>query len=282
MPSAPLSWVSLNITTEEDFDFDDAGFALVQDGSALIGRDQFGGIKIVSSNVSTDVAGIQVLSNGDIAVVGQDEGAIRRVDVLTGAAVTIVSGLTQPNGLEIGSGDRIYFTEFTAAGKVRWFDPNTLTDGVILADSNNPNGLVLSNDEQTLYIGGNRSAGNPAVLAVDRIGPDEWETEPYVVFEDGGGNNFDAVEMDLCGNLYTVEYDDGQVIRIPGDGGEPEVVAQLTDSAGWSPFNSARWGNGVGGWERDILYITNRKELFAVEVGIPGKPSPSAVLGWPQ
>ena len=92
------------------------------------------------------------------------------------------------------------------------------------------------------------------------------------------GKDFDGVEVDICGNIYTVEYQTGKVVRISPDGADVTVIADIEDPGGWSvEYNSLRWGNGVDGWDPLVLYVTNRSYLFPIEVGIAGKPSPSSV-----
>jgi len=279
LPEAPYSWDFLSITPEEDFDFDANGQILYQEGPNLVGLDLQGNFEVVSANVSIDPSGVQVMSTGEIIVGDQDGGQLELVNPANGNHIAIVSGLTQPNGIEIGSDDRIYYSEFTTTGRVRWYDPATDEQGIVIEDTYMPNGVVLSPDEQILYVGGHLDGGaTAAILAVDRLGPDSWDPEPRILYETTNGNDYDAVEVDVCGNVYTVEYDGGRVLRIPPEGGVAEPIAQLSDPEPfWLEYNTARWGNGHGGWEEDVLYVTNRNHVFPVYVGVPGKPHPTAV-----
>ena len=281
LPSGPLTWSWLDIQMEEDFDVDDEGYALVQDGGNVVGRNLWGDFKLVSTSASWDASGIQVLHTGEIIIGAQDEGSIKIVDPTTGNGILLMGGMTQPNGLEIESTDRVYVSEYTITGRVRWVDPATGNNGVVLENTYMPNGLVLSPDEQTLYIGGHTNNGaNGAIIAVDRISDDVWDSANPRILHEMPGKDFDGVEVDICGNIYTVEYDTGKVVRITPDGASVEVIADIEDQGGWGvEYNSLRWGNGVDGWDPTVLYVTNREHLFPVEVGIAGKPSPSSVLG---
>ena len=263
---------------EEDFDFDSAGYALIQEGGNVIGKNLAGDVKLISTTASWDASGIQVLHTGEVVIGAQDEGSIKLVDPNTGGAVLLMGGMVQPNGLEIESTDRIYVSEMTTNGTVRWYDPGTGTSGTVIDNMYMPNGLVLSPDEQTLYIGGHSAGGaNGAVWALDRIDQDTWDVANARILHEIPGRAFDAVEVDICGNVYTVEYETGKVIRIRVDG-TVEVLVDIEDPGGWGvEFNSMRWGNGVDGWDPTVLYVTNRLYLFPVEVGIAGKPSPSSV-----
>lgn len=279
LPEGPLNWSWLDIQMEEDFDIDQFGYALIQDGGNVIGKNLSGDLKLVSTTASWDASGIQVLHSGGIVIGAQDEGSIKLVDPVTGGAVLLMGNMVQPNGLEVESTDRIYVSEMTIGGSVRWYDVATGDSGAVITGMHMPNGVVLSPDEQTLYIGGHTNAGaNGAIWAVDRLGPDTWDAANARVLHEMPGKDFDGVEVDICGNIYTVEYQTGKVVRISPDGADVTVIADIEDPGGWSvEYNSLRWGNGVDGWDPLVLYVTNRSYLFPIEVGIAGKPSPSSV-----
>ena len=78
---------------------------------------------------------------------------------------------------------------------------------------------------------------------------------------------FDGINVDICGNVYITEYGTGKIYRITPDG----VGTMVVDLPSfWIP--NLRWGNGIGGWETDILYVTAYDRLYALEMGILGKP----------
>jgi hypothetical protein len=86
----------------------------------------------------------------------------------------------------------------------------------------------------------------------------------------GGGElpgGIDGLGVDACGNIYASEYVNGTVFRISAEG-DIERIADLP--SGWIP--NIKWGRGVGGFERDVMYIADRDEgrLFGVHVGVPG------------
>ncbi len=81
----------------------------------------------------------------------------------------------------------------------------------------------------------------------------------------------------MCGNVYAVGWSDGRVSRTTPDGIESVIIADLTSAGGaWALFNSIRWGSGFGGWRRDVLYVTDRSQIYAEEVGVLGRKSPVA------
>ena len=87
-----------------------------------------------------------------------------------------------------------------------------------------------------------------------------------LVYDEHGG--IDGVNVDQCGNLYVTEYVQGKIWRFAEEGVEPELVVKLNSS--WIP--NLHWGNGVEGWERDVLYVMDRDQrgVFELKVGIEG------------
>lgn len=268
----PVYLGKLDIQPEEDFDFDSEGFLIYQDVSNLMGTDRDGHNRVIAADVASDPSGVQTTYTGDIVVGAQDVGSLKLVDKDTGVGTVFLGGLTQPNGIEIGFNDRVYFTEFTFGGRVRWIDPATGLQGTIMDDTDMPNGVVLSMDEQKLYVGG-QAGGTATILEFDRIDDDTWDPVPNALFTGGPFSDFDAVEVDECGNVYTIEYSEGRLLRISPDGST--VTELLTiDAEGFNEFNSLRWGNGIGGWRRDTLYVTNRLWVWEVRLYVKGKPHP--------
>lgn len=89
----------------------------------------------------------------------------------------------------------------------------------------------------------------------------------------GSRGGLDGLNVDECGNVYVTEYVQGYVYRFPVGGGVPELVAELPSS--WIP--NLHWGNGVGGWETDVLYVIDRgrpgdSDMYELAVEIGGAP----------
>ena len=80
----------------------------------------------------------------------------------------------------------------------------------------------------------------------------------------------DGVQVDACGYVWVTEYTLGYVWRFPPTGGDPELAVET--GTFWIP--NMHWGNGIGGWEEDVMYMQDRfsDELLVIPVGIPGAP----------
>jgi len=258
---------STGYVTEEDFDFDPRGYLVSQRNRNIEGLDRYGTTKIYATNVGVDAAGLRVLSTGDLAVAQPDTGDVVLVDAKTGGSQPIFSGLSFPNSLAASSDGYVFVAEFASNGRVRMADPYTLEQWPVASGLDHPNGVELSPDEQTLYVteGGEWGSGDSRIWAIPRISETVWGT-PTVFYTPPAGA-FLTIGMDVCGNLYIVEFTDGQLYRVSSDG----VAEALLDVDNWGSYSSMRFGNGVGGFERDQLFITRRAELYLIEVGIPGK-----------
>ncbi|GEM_PF-1302692 len=91
----------------------------------------------------------------------------------------------------------------------------------------------------------------------------------------GSHGGLDGLNVDRCGNVYVTEYVYGYIFKIAPEGGVGAFMVDLPSS--WIP--NMHWGNGVGDWEEDVLYVMDRNdggwggggsELYEVAVEIEG------------
>jgi len=165
-----------------------------------------------------------------------------------------------PNDLTVRSDGTVYFTDpdwqlggrtnetgMTGVYRVPPGGDPELIDGTL----DKPNGIALSPDERTLYVG---SAGQDLMAyPVDEnglVGDGE-------VFASPGGS--DGLTVDCAGNLY-VTAGGVQVFDPEGDQLGSITVAE-------SPANVA-----FGGADRRTLYITARTGLYSIVLNVPGYP----------
>ncbi len=267
IPAGPVQVITLtDYSTAEDFDIDGDGFAASNFSGSLLGKDFYGATKLIKPNIGGWTAGTRVLATGDWVIADAGQGAVIRIDVLTGGETTIATGMSYPNGVEVDALNRVYVADQTQ-GNVRMIDAYTLDQGIVGSGMTAPNGVILSPDEQTLYVG---SFGGGKIYAIDRITDTEWDV-PRVLYEvTGPDGGFDGINVDSCGNVYISEFTTGRVFRVDSDGNNPELMADLPSF--WVP--NMRWGLGDHGWDSDVLYVSDRDQgrLFGVQVGVEGKP----------
>lgn len=270
LPDQAVLGPLVDIQTEEDFDFGPDGRVVYQVGPAVVGTDMAGETVVYAGQVTHDPSGIQVGPDGNLVVAGQDTGALYTVDVSTGGVELLFAGLTHPNGLEVTAGGRVYVTEFVSEGAVRWYDLPTDDTGWVVDDQRQPNGIAWDPLYERVVFVGERGQGKPGIFEVR----DGFEGKD-AVYADWDAH-LDGVEVDACGNIYAIDYQSGELLRISPDGATIDVLITLTDDNPTEWFNSLRWGSEAGGWGADTLYVTDRRWLYPLDVGAPGRAHPWA------
>lgn len=92
---------------------------------------------------------------------------------------------------------------------------------------------------------------------------------------DGGGwwerGGLDGMNIDVCDNIYFTEYLVGYIWRTDHQTNEVELAVE--SNQWWIP--NMHWGNGVGGWDPDLMYVMEREQgkLLVVDVGYQGAPT---------
>ncbi|MEU4449359.1 SMP-30/gluconolactonase/LRE family protein [Actinosynnema sp. NPDC050801] len=185
----------------------------------------------------------------------------------TVAANHLGRAFNSPNDLAIGQDGTTYFTDPNYQRGNRADEQGGRTgvfrvrDGVVSLVDNTlrqPNGIVLSPDGRTLYVG---ATGSNAIVK-------------YTVFPDGTTGNRttfasmrtpDGATVDCAGNLYWASYDEGLVHVF-----SPTGARLGTISAGRNTTNAA-----FGGPDGRTLYITSGTPgggfgLYQTRLNVPG------------
>jgi gluconolactonase len=165
-----------------------------------------------------------------------------------------------PNDLAVRADGNIYFTDpdyqigpRSSETKLRGVYRVSPSGAVSLIDGSldQPNGIALSPDESTLYVG---SAGN--------------EVFSYALAADGGGTGTrkvfaapgasDGLGIDCAGNLYVT----AATVQVFDPGGAK--LGEITVAE--PPSNVA-----FGGPNRTTLFITAQGGLYSIELRVPGR-----------
>jgi len=171
-----------------------------------------------------------------------------------------------PNDLTIGQDGTTYFTDpnFQRGNRADEQGGRTsvfrVRNGVVsLVDDtlSQPNGVVLSPDGKTLYVGGSNSIVKYAVAA-------DGSTSGRTTF--ASIRTPDGATVDCAGNLYWASYDEG-LVRVFS----PTGALLGTISAGRNTTNAA-----FGGPDGRTLYLTSGTPgsfgLYQVRLNVPGNP----------
>lgn len=269
-PQPPFQVNSHDIQTQEDFDFATGGYLVYQYGVAVVGTTVQGVNTVLSPGAAGDPRGVHGLADGRIVIMSPWDGSIKIANPATNGLDVLAGGLNTPNGVEVDLNDRIYFTSY---GEVGWTEPDG-SDKQVIADwgqgFTQANGIALSPDEQLLTVAV-PTLSNTEFVTIERLGPDDWGN--VQTLHDVPGF-FSTLDTDVCGNVYTVDYNSGDLWRILTDG-TAEQLGSLNGQGIWG-FSAMRFGPGQGGWERDRLYVTKRNtEVFEIDIGIPGRRHPT-------
>lgn len=269
LPPSPLAYDELEgWGTAEDFDFDGDGFHVsVRDGN-LIRKDQLGTFEILSPGVGAFTSGTRVMVTGEVIVANSGDNEVLKVDTSTGAQDVLASSITYPNGIEVSRDGKWVFVASNGSGNVRQLDAVTGESFFVADGISGANGLALSNDEYSLFV---TTCTGEGVWKITRIDDTTWNPAEVLWHGDSPFLCIDGINVDICDNVYFTEWIEGDVRRMPADGSvPPELVVHLPST--WIP--NMRWGIDVGGWDPNLLYVSDRDDgrLFPVHTLIPGKP----------
>ena len=224
--------------------------------------------------------GLAISRDGTSVVAAtHDQRSMSSYNLATGQRTTVAANyqgrmFNSPNDVTVAANGTVYFTDpnFQRANRPDQMSGKTgvfrVTNGVVtLIDDtiSQPNGIELSPDGKTLYVGGNAS-GEIYQYPVNADG----STGPRSDFASLG--NTDGGTVDCAGNVYQTTYGDGKV-HVFSPTGQP--LGTIT--AGRNATNVA-----FGGRDRTTLYITSGTPssggntgnfgLYSIRLNIPGWP----------
>ena len=219
------------------------------------------------------------INGTSVVAATHDQRSMSSYNLATKQRTTIAANyqghlFNSPNDVTVGANGTVYFTDpdFQRANRPDQMSGRTnvfrVSNGVVTLIDNTirePNGIELSPDGKTLYVGGN-ATGKIYKYPVNADG----STGPRSDFASLGGT--DGGTVDCAGNVYQVTYGDGKVHVF-----SPAGTALGTISAGQNATNVA-----FGGPDRTTLYITSGTPshgnntgnfgLYSIKLKVPGWP----------
>jgi len=102
------------------------------------------------------------------------------------------------------------------------------------------------------------------------------------LFSTAGDGWQDGVAFDACGVMYVPEYWSQRLYRIYPDGSSDVFVDWNSDSSGYG--HGVVWGNGVGGFRTDALYLPMpyaNNQVKEIVVGVPSRDFTGTVVNAP-
>ncbi len=237
------------------------------------------------SSGPTSTNGLAVDAAGDLVACERYNGRLVRVSpegkrtVIADAWPPSAAGrpgtpLNAPNDLVLRGDGNIYFTDTDwgarpgtphAPTAVYRVSPTGVLSLVLAMQK--PNGIALSPDGGTLYIGSDAQA-KVWKLPLDASGAVATGAAPTVLIDGarvpGGFKVPDGICVDDAGNLYVANNSD-EIKAI-------EVFDPAGELLGRIPFPSAPSNCTFGGADRRTLYVTTLHAVYEVRVSVPGLP----------
>jgi gluconolactonase len=197
--------------------------------------------------------GMAVDNDDNLLVADQEMKRIYRLNASNaqtiGSAISL--GSAKPNDLIYRSDGNIYVTD-PDSGFYRISPTGTV--GAAMKQVGRPNGVALSPDENTLYVGdvSNKMIAKFPVAADGTVGT----MAPFVTTMSGTA---DGMCVDCAGNVY-VSTADGVEVYAPAGTYIGKVPTGMSSNCTF------------GGADRRTLYVASQKLLKYVTLGIPGLP----------
>ncbi len=252
--------------------FDDAGHIVGSDGVSLIKATRDGDWSVWIP-AAGEVEGLAYLSDGDlISTYGYGAGEIRRYTPEGGQSV-VVGGLAN-YAVVVAPNDRIYAAGWNGAFAI---DPDSgaytelFTGSEGLPPGVSPRILEFSRDYEQLFIGTIDNRGRVFVVDLD---DDYMPVGQPQVFAEGLGRGWhDGLGIDICGQVYAVDYDSRSLYRASADGGEVTTLVDWS-SAPRTVAHGLVFGTGSDGWRSDAIYLPepeNGNRVKEIVIGVPGQ-----------
>lgn len=248
--------------------FDAAGLIVGSDTSSLIEASPDGDWGVFLPGIG-EVEGMATLPDGDLVVTTSwDDGALRRLTP-EGGVHTLVGGLGAYS-VQVGPDGALWAAGWEGAWRV---DPLTGDIQTLLeTDWDAPwsaRTLAFSRSLKRLYVGTVDDQGRIFYLDLD---DDLQPTGEPQVFVSGVGNGWhDGLGMDVCGNLWAVDYESASLYRVSPEG----EIDRMFD---WSD-DREQFGHGLvwapegSDWRTDALYLPVPEAGSVVKevvIGVPG------------
>lgn len=178
--------------------------------------------------------------------------SILRIDPATGASEQYAEGLGMANGVVRGEDGTLYASNDFARSLDRVLPGGTVETGWLKLNSN---GMVLSQDGQTLYV--NRSIFS-RVFAVNLS---TGKVRPYSKYNASLGSAFfDGLTIDKQGQLYVAAYFRGEILKVDTNG-KVCILAKGMPLVSAAAFGVNPQGSETG-FASNSLFVTSHNGIL--------------------
>ncbi|MCA9493784.1 MAG: SMP-30/gluconolactonase/LRE family protein [Myxococcales bacterium] len=265
----PTTFVSHGILGQvrrtEEFAFDAVGGMVNAAENDGIYRTSYSGNPVLLAPYSSwEIAGVRVTPDGAaLALCDEAAGQIVAVDLQTGGQRVMASGLPSPNSIGFDQRGWLYVAAF---GQVtRYRGVGAPAELLLSRPGVDFDGIAFAPDDSAVYWNAD-SLGDIYVATMDAAGEVLDVRTPLRLQVTA---ELDGMTTDVCGNLYVIATN-GQLRRIRTDHSQETLIA-----ANGRYTTAISFGSGLGGFERDHLYMMDRSDgLLDLELGIEGRRDP--------
>jgi gluconolactonase len=202
--------------------------------------------------------GLAVDNDNQIVAADQRNRRIVRFDSTSGQSVgtAISTGSAKPNDVLVRSDGTIYFTD-PDTGFYQISPAGVLSAAMKPTQGSRPNGIELSLDENTLYVG---DVGNKSITKYPVAADGSVTTASVATFvAQTKSDTVDGMCVDCAGNVYA------------STSNGVEVYSSAGSYIGTVPTGEAS-NCTFGGADRKTMYVTSRSVLKYVTLNVPGLP----------
>jgi len=199
--------------------------------------------------------GLALDNDDNLILADQHNHQIVRVSSTTATQIgtPLATGTWKPNDVLVRSDDNVYFTD-PDTGFYRISSSGTLSGPITQVA--HPNGIEMSLDERTLYVG---DVTNQMIYTFALGADGSIDTSTFKHFVTTASSTVDGMCVDCAGNLYAGTSNGVEVFS---SAGTPIGVVPTGESSNCT----------FGGTDRKTLYVTSRSLLKYVTLGVPGLP----------
>jgi len=199
--------------------------------------------------------GLALDNDDNLILADQHNHRIVRVSSTTAMQIgtPLATGTWKPNDVLVRSDNNIYFTD-PDTGFYRISPSGTLSGP--MTQVGRPNGIEMSLDERTLYVG---DVGNQMIYTFALGADGSIDASTFKHFVTTASGTVDGMCVDCAGNIYAGTSNGVEVFS---SAGTPVGVVPTGESSNCT----------FGGADRKTLYVTSRSLLKYVALGVPGLP----------
>jgi gluconolactonase len=199
--------------------------------------------------------GLALDNDDNLILADQHNHRIVRLSSTTATQIgtPLATGTWKPNDVLVRSDNNIYFTD-PDTGFYRISPSGTLSGPITQVA--HPNGIEMSLDERTLYVG---DVTNQMIYTFALGADGSVDTSTFKHFVTTASGTVDGMCVDCAGNLYAGTSNG---IEVFSSAGMPVGVVPTGESSNCT----------FGGTDRKTLYVTSRSLLKYVTLGVPGLP----------